>query len=220
MSVFLAIETSSNFSAVALSVDGGVVFNSATRPDPVPNAELGAMVAEALRAGGVTVRDLTAVGVDTGPGGLGAVRGGVAFANALTYGLGVPVKGFSFFEIVGRQLAGRTDAAVIGAVPAAGENVYLGLYRNGRVERARFGEPKDIAGTFSDVAEALVAGRVRTKVAGWLSDCRVQDSGIEAPDPATILALLQDIPVDTLGPWTRAEPLTDTSAFFDIDRSC
>ncbi len=214
MSVFLAIETSSNAPAVALSIDGVVVFNSLSRPDPAPNAELGAMAAEALRTGNVTVRDLTAVGVDTGPGGLGAVRGGVAFANALTYGLGIPVKGFSFFESVGRQLAGRTDAAVIGAVPAAGENVYLGLYRNGVVERARFGEPKDIAGAFSDVAEALVAGRVRAKAAGWLPHCRVQDSGVEAPDPATILALLQDMPADALGPWTQAEPLTDTSAFF------
>lgn len=220
MSVFLAIETSSNVPAVALSVHGEVLFNSATRPDPVLNADLGTLAAEALLAGGVTARDLTAVGVNTGPGGLGAIRGGVAFANALTYGRGIPVKGFNLFEIVGRQLAGPADAAVIGAVPAAGENVYLGLYRNGVVECAHFGEPRDIAGSFSGVAEALVAGRVRAKVAGWLPNCRVQDSGIEAPDPATILSMLHDIPVDDLGPWTLAEPLTDASAFFRLDRAC
>lgn len=220
MSVFLAIETSSNVPAVALSVDGVVVFNSATRPDPTPNAELGAMVAEALQVGNVAVRDLTAVGVDTGPGGLGAVRGSVAFANALTYGLGIPVKGFNLFEIVGRQLAGRTDAAVLGAVPAAGENVYLGLYRNGVVERARFGEPKDIVSAFSDVAEVLAAGRLRARAADWLPGVRVHDSGIDAPDPATILGLLQDLPVDAPGPWTLAEPLTETSAFFHVGRSC
>jgi tRNA threonylcarbamoyl adenosine modification protein YeaZ len=220
MSVFLAIETSSNVPAVALSVDGVVVFNSATRPDPTPNAELGAMVAEALQVGNAAARDLTAVGVDTGPGGLGAVRGGVAFANALTYGLGIPVKGFNFFEIAGRQLAGRTDAAVLGTVPAAGENVYLGLYRNGVVERARFGEPKDIAGAFSDVTEALVAGRVRAKAADWLPDCRVHDSGVEAPNPATILTLLQGLSIEALGTWVQAEPLTDTSDFFRVGRSC
>lgn len=213
MSVFLAIETSSNVPAVALSMDGVVVFNSAKRPPP-ENADISALAAEAFKAGGVTARDLTAVGVDTGPGGLGAVRGGVAFANALSYALGIPVRGFNLFEIAGRQLAGKTGAAVLGAVPAAGENVYLGLYRNGVVEVARFGEPKDIAAAFAGVTEVLVAGRLRAKAAGWLPDITVQDSGVEAPDPAVILSLLTDIPADSLGPWTQAEPLTDTSAFF------
>lgn len=213
MSVFLAVETSSNVPAVALSIDGVVVFNSTTRP-AAENADISALAAEAFKAGGVTARDLTAVGVDTGPGGLGAVRGGVAFANALSYALGIPVRGFNLFEITGRQLAGQTGAAVLGCVPAAGENVYLGLYRNGAVETARFGEPKDIAAAFAGVSEVLATGRLRAKAAGWLPDIRVQDSGVEAPDPAVILSLLADIPVDSLGPWTMAEPLTDTSAFF------
>lgn len=213
MSVFLAVETSSNVPAVALSIDGVVVFNSATRPAP-ENADISALAAEAFKTGGVTARDLTVVGVDTGPGGLGAVRGGVAFANALSYALGIPVRGFNLFEIAGRQLAGQTGAAVLGCVPAAGENVYLGLYRKGAVEIARFGEPKDIAVAFTGVNEVLAAGRLRAKAVGWLPGIRVQDSGVEAPDPAVILSLLAGIPANSLGPWTQAEPLTDTSAFF------
>ncbi len=213
MSVFLAVETSSNVPAVALSVAGVVVFNSAQRP-AAENADISALAAEAFKAGGVAPQDLTAVGVDTGPGGLGAVRGGVAFANALSYALGVPVRGFNLFEIAGRQLAGQSEAAVLGCVPAAGENVYLGLYRNGSVAVARFGEPKDIAAAFSGVTEVLAAGRLRAKAAGWLPGIKVHDSGVEAPDPAVILSLLADIPADNLGPWTQAEPLTDTSAFF------
>ena len=55
---------------------------------------------------------------------------------------------------------------------------------------------------------------LRAKAAVWLPGIKVQDSGVEAPDPAVILALLADIPADRLGPWTQAEPLTDTSAFF------
>lgn len=216
MSAYLAIETSSNLPAVALSVDGVVVFNSSIRSDPVGDTDIGALVAEALSTGKVDARELTAVGVNTGPGGLGAVRSGVAFANALTYALRIPVKGFNFFEIAGRELAGQTHSAILSVIPAAGENVYLGLYRAGAVELARFGEPGAIASAFNCAKEVWAAGRLRKAAIGWLSECVVHDSGVEAPDPATILSLIEEIPAESLGTWTQAEPLTETSAFFHV----
>jgi len=66
---------------------GGVVPELASRDHA---ARLAPMVAEALAAAGTDLRDLDAVAYTAGPGLIGALMVGGAYAVALAYGLGIP----------------------------------------------------------------------------------------------------------------------------------
>ena len=86
---------------------GGVVPELAARRhidtiDPV--------VREALKTGGITVKDLSAVAVTSGPGLIGALLVGVAYAKALAYARGIPV-------IPVNHLDGHLSAARLCAEP-------------------------------------------------------------------------------------------------------
>ncbi|MER7670828.1 tRNA (adenosine(37)-N6)-threonylcarbamoyltransferase complex transferase subunit TsaD [Kitasatospora sp. NPDC096128] len=98
--------------AVASSMDeharyGGVVPEIATR------AHLHAMapvVQEALDRAGLTLRDIGAVAVTTGPGLAGALQVGVAAAKGYAFSLGVPLYGV-------HHLAGHVAAATLDGGP-------------------------------------------------------------------------------------------------------
>lgn len=213
MSVFLAIETSGALTAVAISRDGRVVAERFDAGVGAAKTGLDCVVSEAFAAAEVSVADLSAVAVNIGPGGLGAVRSGVAFANALTYGAGLPLRGFSFFEIAGRQLGDQVDRPVLSVIPAAGERAFAGLWRSGRLEAAAFGNPDEIVPRIcAGTAEIWTAGRLRARVAEWLPDHDLHDGGIEAPDPKVMLMLLAE--ADRSGGWTGAQPLVETSGLF------
>jgi tRNA threonylcarbamoyladenosine biosynthesis protein TsaB len=51
------------------------------------------MIEELLEKGGIEVKDLDEIKVSTGPGSFTGLRVGVSVANALAFGLGVPVNG-------------------------------------------------------------------------------------------------------------------------------
>ena len=58
---------------------------------------------------GATWRDITAIGVVTGPGSFTGIRMGIAYAKGLAMGLGVPVVGISAFDL---YFAATPDAFV------------------------------------------------------------------------------------------------------------
>lgn len=103
----LAIESSCDDTSAAVLIDGKVVANiTATQLDHekyggvVPevasrqhNIHIGMVVKEALDKAGIAPGDLHAVGVTQGPGLMGSLVVGVAFAKSLALGLDVPLIG-------------------------------------------------------------------------------------------------------------------------------
>lgn len=56
------------------------------------------LILEILKKNNLTIADLTEIEVATGPGSYTGLRVGVAIANALSYGLQIPVNGKEFKE--------------------------------------------------------------------------------------------------------------------------
>lgn len=214
MSLTLALETSSGRFAVALGRGETVVYNSLTDSEVGPERDLAWAVRRALEQAGATRADLSDLVVDIGPGGLGSVRGGVTFANALSFALSLPVAAFNYFEIMAEE-AGRQDLPLLVALPAAGGDGYAGLIENGQVSAMAFGPAGEIMRRLASGSAALaVAGRLRGRLGEFLPGVKFSDTGIEAPDPATLLRLARRRPERATAPGRPIEPLNETSPVF------
>lgn len=214
MSFTLALETSSGRFAVALGRGDEVVYNSLTDTEVGPERDLAWAVRRALEQAGAARADLSLLVVDIGPGGLGSVRGGVTFANALAFALNLPIAAFNYFEIVAEEAAPRNLPLLV-ALPAAGGDGYAGLVREGRVVHMAFGPLTEIMRQAAGDAPALaVAGRLRGRLGEFLPEVARTDTGVEAPDPATLLKLALRHP-GRAGPAGKpVEPLNETSSVF------
>ncbi|TNC73019.1 tRNA (adenosine(37)-N6)-threonylcarbamoyltransferase complex dimerization subunit type 1 TsaB [Rubellimicrobium roseum] len=105
----LAFDTSAAHCAAALLSEDRVLASRAEAMSTGQAERLLPLLEEILREGGVTWRDLSALGVGTGPGNFTGVRIGVALARGLALGLKVPAIGVTVFE----ALAWGRDAALV-----------------------------------------------------------------------------------------------------------
>lgn len=214
MSLTLALETSSGRFAVAVGRGDEVLYNSLADSETGPERDLAWAVRRALEQASATTTDLSLLVVDIGPGGLGSVRGGVTFANALSFALSLPVAAFNYFEIVAEE-AGPQALPLLVALPAAGGDGYAGLIRDGKVAAMTFGPVGEIMRRLAGEANSLaVAGRLRGRLGEFLTGVAFTDTGIEAPDPASLLKLARRHPERAAAPGKPIEPLNETSAVF------
>lgn len=211
MTIKIAIESSSRQFGIAIADGETILVNSRSDMELSAISELDDLAASCLARAGVAAHDIGLVGVCLGPGGLGTVRAGVVFANALAFSIDAPIAGFSYFEIAGRQVQAATALPVLSVIPAADGLVYAGLFDEQHILRARFGQPEEaIASLVAGLAQVATAGRSRHLAAQLFPALSVHDSGIEALDPAIILSLMgRDEPSRT-----PIEPLNETAALF------
>jgi tRNA threonylcarbamoyladenosine biosynthesis protein TsaB len=214
MSLTLALETSSGRFAVALGRGEAVIYNSLADGVEGPARDLSWAVRRALEQACAAVGDLSAIAVDIGPGGLGSVRGGVTFANALAFARALPILPFTYLEIVAEQ-AGDMDRPLLIALPAAGLDGYAARVIGGEVATMAFGPLTSVIRQAADGALVLAtAGRLRGRLGEFLVDVDLADTGIEAPDPAALLALARRRPERAIAPGAPVQPLNETSAVF------
>jgi tRNA A37 threonylcarbamoyladenosine modification protein TsaB len=213
MSLLVAVESSSNEYRVVIGRDGEAVFDSALDNCELPFRTLGALLSCGLERIDATASEIKGVTINVGPGSLTFVRAGISFVNALAFSLKVSIYPFNWFEIIAAQTA--SDVPVVCAVPAANDNAYVGLIRNGRVEIMRFGPLHEafakVNGEFPEVA---VAGRIRHKLAALLSESKVVDTGIETPDARVLLSLGYRALIGNERSTVQVEALNDQSEIF------
>ena len=168
--MILGIETSGARCAVALACGARVVRR--IREMERGHAEaLFPMIEEALAEAGAAYRDLSRIGVCTGPGSFTGVRVGIAAARGLAMGLGIPAIGIGRLEALAAEAAGGRAAAV--RVPGPGGACFLQEFdAEGRAER-----PPRLAGAEAPAAQ----GRVLIGPGGTLP--------LGLPDPAVIARL-------------------------------
>lgn len=215
MKFILALETSSARYGLALGAGGHVAFDTLRDAAGDTSRDPATMLTRALLAVGGRVGDIEAICVDVGPGSLGSLRDGVAFANGLAYALGAPVFGYASFELIGR--AAQKDAAVpVLCTRRANEGLaYAGLYADGKVGRMRFGRLEEIVAAAAGDARTLVtAGSFRADVAALLPHVGVTVSEIETPAARTMIELgvTGRTPADALR--SPVFPLNERSALF------
>jgi tRNA threonylcarbamoyladenosine biosynthesis protein TsaB len=212
LSLLLAVESSSNEYRVVIGREGEAVFDSAVDNCESSLKTLGGLFSCGLDILGVPASEIKGIAINVGPGSLTFVRAGISFVNALAFSLKVNIHPFNWFEIVANQTRRITDLPVLGVVPASNDNAYAGLIRGESVEIMRFAPVQkavvDVAQGFSEVA---VAGRIRQRVAGFLKEAKVVDTGVENPDARTLLRMAYESDERST---THVEALNDQSAVF------
>jgi tRNA threonylcarbamoyl adenosine modification protein YeaZ len=213
MSLLLAIETSSGKYQVVLGGDGHVVFDSARENAGSSLTTLGQLVSFGLEAAGGEPSDIVGIAVNIGPGSLTYVRAGISFVNAFAYSLGVPIYPFNWFEIIAKQTQKLTTLPVLGVVPAAKDNAYVGLIKGTSVEIMRFGPlATTLAEVINGLSEVAVAGRIRNRVSSLLEKASILE--IENPSADVLLELGYQIREDHSDGVAQVGALNDQSEIF------
>jgi tRNA threonylcarbamoyladenosine biosynthesis protein TsaB len=226
MSLTLLLETSSHRYSAALIDDSAPAevldYRETTRTAPDYDGVPG-LAAAALEAVGEPFRRLARIVVDVGPGNLTSVRSGVAYANALSYALGVRLLGPNSLELL--ALSARAPGAtprspqppVLGLRKAGGTTVYAGLFGvDGAPPAYAVGELSDVVKRVAaDRPAFTVAGAFRDRVAGVLPEgSEVTDSGLELPDARAVHSWFLAQPPAASG--GLLVPLTENSGIFVV----
>ena len=127
--LILGIETATDRVGCAIADSSGVrAAIGVTRPRH--HAELLAPQVQTLcRQAGVTLRDVTAVAVDTGPGLYTGLRVGVTTARTMAHALGVEVIGVSSLDVVAFGLR-HTRRRVVSVIDARRGEVFWAAYEH------------------------------------------------------------------------------------------
>jgi tRNA threonylcarbamoyl adenosine modification protein YeaZ len=214
----VVIETSSSSFAILFAKGHEIIFDSANEPDLKDTKDLASWVEFGLQKIGHEVREIEAIAVNIGPGGLSFVRTGVAFANGLAFSLGIPVCPVSSFELMGVAAAKTFQMPILCTMKASGGNAYAGLYDRGSVIATKFGVmaevfqaiTKDLA---EDLTEFAVTGTYRNEVLQLLPQFKIHDSKIQICQAKTFLEIESVFDRRSDPPYS-VSPLTEQSAIF------
>lgn len=126
----LAIDTSSQRTAVAVAEDDRVLSEDNTDGDERHGAVLLARIAAQLGAAGLALSAVELIGVGLGPGSFTGLRVGLATAKGLALASKVPLCGVSSLEVLARGVL--ESAALAGVLLDAGRGeVYAAVYARG-----------------------------------------------------------------------------------------
>jgi len=158
----LGISTSSGQFALVIGEDNKVLFDSSDYS--MNNSELDELLSEGLDYCKRTVSEIATLVVDIGPGGTSRVRTGIAFANALSYSLGISIIPVSSMELAGLDIRNRYNLPVVNTVKSIKGNAYIGLYNN-KLISIKYGNINDIVPEMvSDIDEFVVTGFHRESI--------------------------------------------------------
>lgn len=211
----LAVETCTARYGVALGRGRHVLFDSLRDLGAEAGRDLGDLVRRGLARLDASAADIGAIAVDIGPGSLGSLRDGVAFAHGLAYARALPLYAFTSFELVGHA-AGASAARPALCTRRANEGLaYAGVFDGARILAMRHGPLGDIVPALAVGGRAFVAaGSFRAETPALAPHADVVVSAVETPSAATMLALGLDgrSAHDALA--TPALPLTESAEIF------
>jgi tRNA threonylcarbamoyladenosine biosynthesis protein TsaB len=123
----LAIETSTMLGGVAVVGDEGLVVELRVNVKAAHSARLMSELEHALRASGLTLRELDALAVSSGPGSFTGLRIGLSTAKGLSFATGLPVVAVPTLEAFAWELAFSAHP-VCPMLDARKRQVYAGVF--------------------------------------------------------------------------------------------
>ncbi|MBT6312684.1 MAG: hypothetical protein HOJ21_05720 [Alphaproteobacteria bacterium] len=176
--------------------------------DPTTGPTLGQMAVGMLQGADAVIGDLTDILVDIGPGRLSAVRAGVSFANALSFGLNIPLAPVNASGTLGLQASMATGLPALVIHKSAAGAAYVGRYQDGRLQSLRYGP---LSETVAQSAEGLTEAALIGPEAD-VSGLTFSDGGPDIITAATFAAVLAAGPAFTSDP---IQPITEQSEIID-----
>ncbi len=216
MTLVVALDTSSRTYAVAVgSGDLPAAERRSSRRDDPAFAGLGDMTARALSDAGAAFGDVTAIGVDIGPGGLSSIRAAVAYANGLAFSLGVKILPVSSLELMAVEARRTHREPVLCLKRGQAGNVYAGLFVNGENTELRHGPPASVVPAIAgDLDRLCLAGAATGDTASLLPGVTVVDTGITDADVTVLYQVTVAALADPERLVSTATPLNEASRVF------
>lgn len=162
--MILGIETAVERVGVAVGDSRGVVAAASLTSDRRHAESLTPMIRFILDQAGLSMRDLSAIAVDAGPGLFTGMRVGISAAEALAWALEIPVVGVCSLDVVAMNapisFSTPVDTVAVALDARRGE-VYWALYSTESAQPVRLsdpvvGLPDDLAIHLADRAEDVL----------------------------------------------------------------
>lgn len=147
---------------------------------------------------GISIREVTVVAVDTGPGLFTGLRVGIATGKGIAQALRVPMIGLSSLDLLAFPLR-QSPRLIVPAIDARRGELYTAGYRHvpGGVQRVRDPQlmsPEDLASDLAaSTGEVILAGDGAARYRTLLDEARVEDAGPghRYPSAAALVELAQ-----------------------------
>lgn len=130
----LLIETSTECCSAAIARNGMVIGNVVTEDAKQHAAMLAPFIKKVMEESNVTVADLDAVAVSSGPGSYTGLRVGVSTAKGLCFGAGIPLISVPTTDILAFQGKDKADF-VVPMIDARRMEVYSATYDGHNLDR-------------------------------------------------------------------------------------
>lgn len=154
----LAIETSTSQAKVALCDSGKLVLERASARQKQSAERLLPLIAELLSEAGWPASSIERLGVSVGPGSFTGLRVGIACAQGLSLGLGIPLLGVTSLQAMARAVPSTIPGLRVALLDARRGEVFVGVYEAGPRAAERLAPFAIPAGTAaSALAEQLPA---------------------------------------------------------------
>lgn len=127
----LGIETSTSQAGVALLEGGKLVIERASARPKQSAERLLPLIAEVLAEAGWEASSLDRLGVSIGPGSFTGLRVGIACAQGLSLGLGIPLVGVTSLQAMARAVPESVPGLRVPLLDARRAEVFAGAYEAG-----------------------------------------------------------------------------------------
>lgn len=197
--VTLLLQASNGVPMLALARGDEIVFDSTKRPEFEGSRDYRAMLEAGFAATGITLSDLTLIGCDIGPGGLGVTRTAAAFANGLSYARGIPLRPVPAFALLGAEVATAPDRPVVILRRAGRPFVHFGIFEQGKLSHYEHCEEEIAVGNALKLNDCDFAGN--------LKNASIPEGLVNAASAQTMLTCV--LAADDTAPEARAFPIVE-----------
>lgn len=181
--ITLAIDTSTQYVGVGLSVGNEIVGEQCWRSNRNHGSELLPVASHILKLSHLAMRDVTHLAVAKGPGGFSSLRVGLGTVKGLALPRSLPVAGVSTLELEAAPFTNLLDK-LYAVLPAGRGEVAWALYSQGNLQETGLDSPLTLldkapkgshfcgeaAETIAEIngGKLIVGGPPPTRRPGWL----------------------------------------------------
>ena len=173
MSLILNIDTSSSVCSVCLAEDGVIIQERNDLSENKHASQLTILIREIVESQKITLKDLSAVAISSGPGSYTGLRIGTSVAKGICYGIDKPLIAVSTLQGMAHKMSTMNpdpNGIYIPMIDARRSNVYMAVYDsdNNAIENDRF------ADTNVDLTDNFASYNVKNIYLGGLNLTKLQ----------------------------------------------
>lgn len=141
MPLILSLETATTNCSVALASDGKVVASRSINSGYSHSEKINVFIQEVIGDAGVTLKQLHAIAVSSGPGSYTGLRIGISTAKGLCYALDIPLISVNTLDAMAQGITAGKDELIVPMIDARRMEVYSAVYD---AQKKRLSEPAAI----------------------------------------------------------------------------